>query len=61
MEPTTKLQKAGRALLLRLAAEYGPVEAVRILRVADEIEALSISSPRRASTGSETRGAIAAD
>lgn len=44
MEATTKLQKAGRAFLLRLVAEYRPQGAARIRRsLADEIEA-----PRRA-------------
>jgi hypothetical protein len=34
----TKLQRAGRAFLLRLVAEYGPQEAARILRrLADEL------------------------
>ena len=37
MEATTKLQKAGRAFLLRLVAEHGPRGAARILRaLADE-------------------------
>ena len=37
-----KLQKAARAFLLRLVAEYGPRGAARILRsLADEIEALT--------------------
>jgi hypothetical protein len=41
MEAATKLQKAGRAFLLRLVAEYGPREAARILRsLADELVAL---------------------
>ena len=40
MEATTQLQKAGRAFLLRLVAEYGPLGAARILRsLTDEIEA----------------------
>jgi hypothetical protein len=48
MEATTKLQKAGRALLLRLVAEYGPLEAARILRkLADEIEANGRPRERR--------------
>jgi hypothetical protein len=38
----TKLQKAGRAFLLRLVAEYGPREAARVLRaLADELEAMA--------------------
>jgi hypothetical protein len=41
MEGNAKLQKAGRAFLLRLVAEYGPQGAARILRrLADELEAL---------------------
>jgi hypothetical protein len=45
MEATTKLQKAGRAFLLRLVAEYGPSEAARVLRApAEEIDALAVSS-----------------
>lgn len=42
MDASTKLEKAGRAFLLRLVAEYGPEEAARILRdLADEIEGLA--------------------
>ena len=42
MEATTKLQNAGRAFLLRLVAEYGPIEAARVLRaLADELEGLA--------------------
>jgi hypothetical protein len=41
MEVTTKIQKPGRAFLLRLVAEYGPLEAARLLRaLADELEEL---------------------
>jgi hypothetical protein len=41
-----KLQRAGRAFLLRLVAEYGPVEAARILRrLADELETFGAISP----------------
>jgi hypothetical protein len=41
-------QKAGRALLLRLVAEYGPLKAARILRkLADEIEANGRPRERR--------------
>ena len=48
MEATTKLQKAGRAFLLRLVAEFGPLEAARILRkLADEIEANGRPRERR--------------
>jgi hypothetical protein len=32
METITKLTKAGRSFLLRLVAEYGSIEAARILR-----------------------------
>jgi hypothetical protein len=40
MEAATKLQKAGRAFLLRLVAAFGPLEAARVLRaLADELEA----------------------
>jgi hypothetical protein len=39
MASTTKLQKAGRAFLLRLVAEYGARAAARILRaLSDELE-----------------------
>jgi hypothetical protein len=39
-KPRQSCRKAGRAFLLRLVAEYGPLEAARILRrLADEIEA----------------------
>jgi len=39
--PATKLQKAGRAFLLRLVAGHGPLETARVLRaLADELEAL---------------------
>jgi hypothetical protein len=49
METTTKLQKAGPAFLLRLVAEYGPLEAAVSLRsLADEIEALVVPTDRRA-------------
>ena len=45
---TTKLQKAGRAFLLRLVAEYGPSEAARVLRaLADELEAIGANSSTR--------------
>ena len=46
MEATTKLQKAGRAFLLRLVAEYGPQGAARILpALADELESLTERPP----------------
>jgi len=39
-KPLRRLRKAGRAFLLRLVAEYGPLGAARILRsLTDEIEA----------------------
>ena len=42
MPVPTKLQRAGRAYLLRLVAECGPAEAARILRaLADELEGLT--------------------
>jgi hypothetical protein len=45
MEATTKLQKAGRAFLLRLVAEYGPLGAARVLRgLADELDSLTADS-----------------
>ena len=51
MEATTQLQKAGRAFLLRLVAEYGPIEAGTVLRrLADELEVLWRDGP---STGRE--------
>jgi len=43
MESITKLQKAGRAFLLRLVAEHGLAGAARVLRVlADESEQLTV-------------------
>jgi hypothetical protein len=42
MDTSPKLQKAGRAFLLRLVAENGPERAAQILRdLADEIEGLA--------------------
>ena len=42
MTGPSKLQKAGRAFVLRLVAEHGPIEAARILRaLADELEVLA--------------------
>ena len=39
MTAPTKLQKAGRAYLLRLVATHGPTEAACILRqIADELD-----------------------
>jgi hypothetical protein len=43
MGSTTKLQKAGRAFLLRLVAEYGLSGAARVLRaLADELDELAL-------------------
>jgi hypothetical protein len=48
MEVTTRLQKAGRALLLRLVAEHGFAGAARVLRaLADELEAIGATAVRR--------------
>jgi len=42
MEPSPKLQKAGRRFLMRLVAENGPKAAAAILReLADELDALA--------------------
>ena len=42
MEAATKLQKAGRAFLLHLVAEYGPRGAARVLRaLANELDGLA--------------------
>jgi hypothetical protein len=42
MEATTKLQKAGRAFLLRLITEHGLDGPARVLRaLADEIDCLA--------------------
>jgi hypothetical protein len=53
MEATTKLQKAGRAFLLRLVAEYGPRGAARVLRaLADESQRARTASPTGNNTAS---------
>lgn len=46
MNASPKLQRAGRAFLLRLVAENGPDEAARALRsLSDEVEGLSAGHP----------------
>jgi hypothetical protein len=52
MNTSLKLQKAGRAFLLRLVAENGPEEAAQTLRdLAQEIEGLAAEQIKAARAG----------
>jgi hypothetical protein len=43
MDTNSKLQKAGRAFLLRLTARHGLARAARVLRaLADELDTLTV-------------------
>jgi hypothetical protein len=59
MEATTKLQKAGRAFLLRLVAEYGPRGAARVVRaLADELSRLPKSAGYQARPGAASHSDV---